>query len=137
MTSLPQALFGVLALLVAPWPAAPASAQPAPSFRVSCSGLRSAVLKLAPKDDELVTIQVEGRLTAVHSDGALVYLLLCAAPDPQVMCVTYAENGRKVGDSVVVSGSYGRVGPNHVKLDPCLHHLPGADDETEPAPPAP
>jgi hypothetical protein len=61
----------------------------------------------------------------VRSDGALVYLALCQAPDPQVLCVTYAENGARVGDRVVVSGGYERVGPNHVKLDPCLHHAPG------------
>lgn len=103
---------------------APAQAQPEPSFRSNCKGLREALRRLGPTGDELVTIQVEGALTMIRGDGALVYLALCSAPDPQVLCVTYAENGRKVGDVVVASGSYARVGPNHVKLDPCLHHLP-------------
>lgn len=103
---------------------APVQAQPEPSFRSSCKGLREALGKFGATGDELVTIQVEGALTMVRGDGALVYLALCSAPDPQVLCVTYAENGRKVGDVVVASGSYARVGPNHVKLDPCLYHPP-------------
>lgn len=114
----------LLAVAAAFW-STEARAQPEPSFRASCKGLRAALAKLGPTGDELVTIQVEGALTMVRGDGALVYLALCSAPDPQVLCVTYAENGRKLGDAVVVSGTYARVGPNHVKLDPCLHHLPG------------
>lgn len=102
-------------------------AQPASSFTASCAQLRQALTQLQGKEGELTTIAVEGALTMVRSDGALVYLALCSAPDPQVLCVTYAENGSKVGDRVVVAGSYERAGPNHVKLDPCLHHPPGED----------
>ncbi|WP_439496467.1 hypothetical protein [Bosea sp. (in: a-proteobacteria)] len=118
----PACLFA-LALL----PATPALAQPEPSLRAGCGELRQALRRLEGKEGELITIQVEGALTMVRSDGALVYLALCRAPDPQVLCVTYAENGAKIGDRVVASGSYERVGPNHVKLDPCLHHAPGAE----------
>ena len=100
-------------------------AQPEPSLRAACSELRQALRELEGKEGELTTIQVEGELTMVRSDGALVYLALCRAPDPQVLCVTYAANGSKLGDRVVASGSYERVGPNHVKLDPCLHHESG------------
>lgn len=111
----------VLAALIA---ADHGRAQPEPSLRAACSELRRALRGLEGKEGELTTIQVEGELTMVRSDGALVYLALCRAPDPQVLCVTYAENGSKLGDRVVASGSYERVGPNHVKLDPCLHHEP-------------
>jgi hypothetical protein len=90
--------------------------------------LRSGLRQLDGRAGELITIQVEGALTMVRSDGALVYLVLCQAPDPQVLCVTYAENGARVGDRVVVAGGYERVGPNHVKLDPCLHHAPGGNE---------
>jgi hypothetical protein len=105
---------------------APSGAQPAPSFRTTCSGLRAALKTLDMEGDPLVTIQVEGRLTHVQADDGLVYLVLCSAPDPQVLCVTYQTNGRKAGHKVVVTGAYSPRGPNHVQLDPCLHHLPDA-----------
>ncbi len=106
---------------------APAQAQPTPSFQATCGQLRAALAALGTGEEGLVTIEVSGRLTMVRSDGALVYLVICSAPDPQVLCVTYADNGRKVGDEVVMGGAYGRVGPDHVKLDPCLHYLPRVD----------
>ena len=100
--------------------AAPASAQPEPSFRVSCGEVRRAIAALPP-GDALVTIQVEGRLTHVQSDAAVTYMLMCAPPDPLVLCVTYASNGRQPGETVLFSGSYVNRGPDHVQLDPCLH----------------
>jgi len=108
-------------------PAGPqqAVAQPAPSFLAKCGELRKAVVGLKPKDgEELITIEVEGELTTVKSDGALVYLLMCRPPDPQVLCVTYETNGRKAGERVILTGTYSQRGPNHILLDPCLHHLP-------------
>jgi hypothetical protein len=99
-------------------------AQPEPSFRASCGELRSALKALAGREGELITIQVEGPLTMVRTGPGLTYLGLCQAPDPQVLCVTYGDNGRKAGKRVVVSGSWEQVGPDHVKLDPCLHHPP-------------
>jgi hypothetical protein len=101
-----------------------ARAQPEPSFRASCGELRAALKSLAGREGELVTIQVEGALTMVKAGAGLTYLGLCRAPDPQVLCVTYDDNGRKAGERVVVSGSWEQFGPDHVKLDPCLHHLP-------------
>lgn len=101
-----------------------ARAQPEPSFRASCSELRAALKALAGREGELVTIQVEGPLTMVKTGAGLTYLGLCQAPDPQVLCVTYDDNGRKAGERVVVSGSWEQFGPDHVKLDPCLHHPP-------------
>ena len=101
-----------------------ASAQPAPSFLAACGELRKAVSKLKRDDDELVTIEVQGELTNVKSDGALVYMVMCKPPDPVVLCVTYETNGRKAGDRVILTGNYTQHGPNHILLDPCLHHLP-------------
>lgn len=116
----------IVVLALALLPAAPVQtvAQPAPSFLAKCGELRKAVGNLRQKDDELVTIEVEGELTTVKSDGALVYLLMCQPPDPMVLCVTYETNGRKAGDRVILTGSYSQRGPNHILLDPCLHHLP-------------
>jgi hypothetical protein len=101
-----------------------AVAQPAPSFLAKCGELRKEIGKLKKSDEELITIEVEGELTTVKSDGGLVYLLMCRAPDPQVLCVTYETNGRKPGDRVILTGSYSQRGPNHILLDPCLHNPP-------------
>lgn len=100
-------------------------AQPDPSFRSSCGELRRALAGLDLTDGRLVTFQVVGRLVGVRFDGAVAYLGLCSAPEPQVLCVSYSLNDRKVGDEVVVTGGYEPGGPDHVRLDPCLHFLPG------------
>jgi hypothetical protein len=113
-----------LAGSVAVWKPVAAIAQPEASFRSTCHDLRAALQTLDTTGDPLITIQVEGQLTMVRTDGVLVYMGLCTPPDPQVLCVTYADNGRKVGDQVVVSGAYGQRGPDHILLDPCLHFLP-------------
>jgi hypothetical protein len=109
-----------LALAFAPAPL-PALAQPEPSFRVACSELRDAAQALEGREEELVTIQVVGPLREVRSDGALAYMLMCERPDPQVLCVTYETGGRKAGERAVLTGAYGRRGPDHILLDPCLH----------------
>ena len=72
-----------------------------------------------------MTLQVVGRLTSVRFDGAVALLTLCAAPDPQVLCVSYSTNERRPGEEVVVSGGYEPGGPDRVQLDPCLHFTPG------------
>ena len=69
-------------------------------------------------------MQVVGALTDVQSDGALAYMQMCSAPEPRVLCVTYSTNGRKAGDTVVLSGTYSQRGPDHILLDPCLHLQP-------------
>lgn len=113
----------VLALLLGQLPT-PGRAQPAPTFRATCPELRGALRDHKIDGYDLVTIEVIGRLTIAHSDGTLVYLGMCRPPDPQVLCVTYELDGRKVGDEVVLTGSYIPRGPNHIQLDPCLHHEP-------------
>ena len=102
----------------------PGNAQPAPTFRATCAELRGALRDHKIDGYELVTIEVIGTLTITHSDGALVYLGMCRPPDPQVLCVTYELEGRKVGDEVILTGAYIPRGPDHIQLDPCLHHEP-------------
>jgi hypothetical protein len=102
-------------------------AQPAPSFRAGCDNLRAALRELDPKADDYFTIEVVGTLREVNSDGVLVYMLMCSPPDPQVLCVTYSSNDRKKGDRVILAGTYSERGPDHVMLDPCLHHAPEDD----------
>jgi hypothetical protein len=98
-------------------------AQPEPSFRSTCANLRDSLNALNPTAEDYVTIEVVGRLDEIKSDGTLVYMLMCAAPDPRVLCVTYSVGDRKVGAQVILTGTYNDHGPDHVMLDPCLHHV--------------
>jgi len=77
-----------------------------------------------PELDYRIDLSVDGRLTAVQTDGVLWYLVLCSAPDIRIMCVTYESNGMAIGDRIVVKGGYQRRDDNHVLLDPCLANRP-------------
>ena len=77
-----------------------------------------------PELDYRIDLSVVGSLTAVQTDQVLWYLVLCSAPDIQIMCVTYQSNGMAVGDRVIVKGGYQRRDANHVMLDPCLANRP-------------
>ena len=122
MRSPRTAVVAILAGVAAGSAGAPLHAQPEPSFRATCAGLRAAIEKLSPASEDYVTIDVVGRLEEIHSDGTLVYMLMCTPPDPRVMCVTYSVGERKVGDHAILTGTYNDHGPDHVMLDPCLHH---------------
>ena len=74
----------------------------------------------APETNARISMTVRGALSAVGSDGALAYLVMCEEPGVQVMCVTYDTNGMKPGDTVLFGGGYSRVGEKQVMLDPCL-----------------
>jgi hypothetical protein len=99
-----------------------AEAQPEPSFQATCNSLRESLSRLNAKPDDYFTIEVAGTLTGVHSDGALVYMTMCSPPDPQVLCVTYSMGDRKKGEKAILAGTYSERGPDHIMLDPCLHH---------------
>jgi hypothetical protein len=101
---------------------AEATAQPAPSFRASCADLRAKLEALAWNGKDLVTIQVEGKLTLAKTTDALVHLGMCDLPAPRVLCITYELDRLKPGDTVILSGALTRPDANHVLLDPCLHH---------------
>ncbi|WP_053086157.1 hypothetical protein [Nitratireductor soli] len=122
-----RAIVLVSALLV---PSVPSAwAQPAPSFEASCSQLREKLDVLEVEEGEWAVIDVVGTLRAVEHDGTLGYMLVCAAPDPEVLCVTYQVNDYRVGDRVVLSGTLNRVDDDHVSLDPCLHYPPNSAGE--------
>ena len=74
----------------------------------------------APTVDARITMAIRGKLSAVETDGALAYLIMCAEGGVQVMCVTYQTNGMTPGDTVLFGGGYARVGEKQVMLDPCL-----------------
>jgi hypothetical protein len=103
-------------------------AQPEPSFRASCDNLRASLKTLNPAPEDYFTLEVVGRLEEIQSDGVLIYMLMCTPPNPRVLCVTYAVGERKVGEQAILTGTYNDHGPDHVMLDPCLHHSEhGAD----------
>lgn len=74
----------------------------------------------APQVDGRISFAISGKLTAVHWDGALGYLIMCDEADVQVMCVTYSVEGREPGQTVVFAGGYSRAGEKKIMLDPCL-----------------
>lgn len=86
----------------------------------TCERLRAESEPLPDVPDQYSVVEVTGMVAAVDSDDALSYLVLCAPPQPQVLCVTYSTNGLQVGDVAVVRGGYSRRSPDHVLLDPCL-----------------
>jgi hypothetical protein len=107
-----------------------ASAQPAPSFQARCGELRAAMAALNGREkSELITIEVAGTLEYLQEGSGLVHLGLCGPPHPRVLCVTYASNGRRLKDRVVVVGSVVPRGPDFIQLDPCLHRLPEREDK--------
>lgn len=104
------------------------SAQPAPSFRTGCASVGAELDKLGPAGDELVTIDVVGRLTLVEFDGAIAYMGVCGSPAPKVMCIGYSIEGWKVGDPVILTGGVNRGNSDTIVLDPCLPSQPKQDD---------
>lgn len=114
----------LVVLTLLPFHSGRALAQPAPIFHVACEDLRKAIAGHGIDGSELTTIRVEGEITAIEDSGSVVYVLVCELPDPRVLCVTYATNGNKIGDRVVVGGAFGPKDPDHIMLDPCLHGPP-------------
>jgi hypothetical protein len=73
-----------------------------------------------PEPETRIDLSVVGTLTLVRTDGALWYLAVCSAPGIRVMCVTYDDNGMKLGERVTLRGGFSRQDERHVVLDPCL-----------------
>ena len=70
-----------------------------------------------------------GALSLVHFDGVLAYLGICDEPDTKVLCVTYSTNDLKIGNTVIVTGSYRKMAPNFVILDTVPYQPTGAIDQ--------
>ena len=102
-------------------------AQPAPSIYTTCDGLVADLAGFDPPEGDLVVIEVTGRLEVAEVGDGLAYMGVCGNDAPKVMCVTYKLNGFAVGDQVTVTGSYRRLAPDFIVLDPCLNSPPGRE----------
>ncbi|MFK0273427.1 hypothetical protein ACIQUG_07120 [Ensifer sp. NPDC090286] len=96
-----------------------AGAEETPAEVVGCDGLAETLggLKLP---DERVDLWASGPLTLVETDKVLWYLAICAEPGIRVLCVTYSDNGMKVGEQATLRGAMRMEDDRHVVLDPCL-----------------
>lgn len=90
-----------------------------PASRASCETLAASLAGFRPPEGR-VDLWVSGPITLVRTDGVLWYLAICSAPGIRVMCVTYSDNGMKLGEQVTLRGAYSRQDALHVLLDPCL-----------------
>ncbi|MDB5509480.1 MAG: hypothetical protein JWL93_1949 [Hyphomicrobiales bacterium] len=96
-----------------------AEAEAPPASLASCDSLPAALEGLV-EPERRIDLWIEGVLTLVQTDGALWYLAVCSQPAVRVLCVTYSDNGMKLGDRVALRGAYHRQDRVHVLLDPCL-----------------
>ena len=90
-----------------------------PAETATCENLETALAGFPPPNTR-VDLWIAGELTLIHTDGALWYLVVCSSPGMRVMCVTYADNGMKLGERVTLRGAYRPQDELHVLLDPCL-----------------
>ena len=100
-------------------PAFSESGQPA-KRPAACEKLRR--MSAGLKSPDPIDLAIAGQLTAIRSDGTFWYLEMCR--DLYVMCLAYQSNDMKVGDRVLLRGTYSRLDENHVVLAPCLADRP-------------
>lgn len=96
-----------------------AEAEQEPASRATCESLEGSLAGLR-QPLRRIDLWVTGPLTLVQTDGALWYLAVCSSPGIRVLCVTYSDNGMKLGERVTLRGGYNRQDERHVALDPCL-----------------
>jgi len=96
-----------------------AGAEEKPAALATCEDLRASLAGFRPLNTR-VDLWVTGALTLVRTDGVLWYLAVCSSPGIRVMCVTYSDNGMKLGERVTLRGAYERQDERHILLDPCL-----------------
>jgi hypothetical protein len=124
-----SSLLVIMAMAAAPFSViAQESAEPSPfadadmqpNIRARCDEIRR-LTEGRETGEVRVDFSVTGSLALVHFDGALTYLGLCGTPpEPKVLCITYKDNGMKIGDVVTITGGYSRPDEDHIVLDPCL-----------------
>ena len=96
-----------------------ADAEREPALLATCETLQGSLAGFK-QPRHRVDLWVTGPLTLIHTDGVLWYLAVCSPPGIRVMCVTYNDNGMRLGERVTLRGAYDRQDERHVALDPCL-----------------
>jgi hypothetical protein len=103
-----------------------APAEVIPERPARCDEIKDVIRDVpSPSGLDRIDFSAVGALSLAHFDGVLAYMGICDEPDAKVLCVTYSTNDRKVGDTVIVTGSYRKMATNFVILDPCLTSRPG------------
>jgi hypothetical protein len=90
-----------------------------PAEAATCENVQAALGDL-PAPSTRIDLWITGELSFIHTDGALWYLVVCTSPGVRVMCVTYSDNGMKLGERVTLRGAYRPQDERHILLDPCL-----------------
>ncbi|WP_414471022.1 hypothetical protein [Microvirga sp. M2] len=102
-----------------------APAEMIPESPARCPEIKDVIRDVpTPSGLDRIDFSAAGALSLVHFDGVLAYMGICAEPDAKVLCVTYSTNDLKVGETVIVTGSYRKMAENFVVLDPCLTRRP-------------
>ena len=96
-----------------------AEAEREPAAVAKCEDLQASLAGFQ-EPRRRIDLWVAGPLTLIHTDGVLWYLVACSSPGTRVMCVTYSDNGMKLGEPVTLRGAYRAIDELHVVLDPCL-----------------
>ncbi|MEZ0170711.1 hypothetical protein [Microvirga sp. TS319] len=102
-----------------------APAETIPGSPARCSEIKDVIRDVpTPPGLDRIDFSAVGALSLVHFDGVLAYMGICTEPDAKVLCVTYSTNDLKVGEIVILTGSYRKMAANFVVLDPCLARRP-------------
>jgi hypothetical protein len=102
-----------------------APAEVIPERPARCDEVKDVIRDVpSPSGLDRIDFSALGVLSLVHSDGVLAYMGICDEPDAKVLCVTYSTNDLKISNTVIVTGSYRKMAPNFVILDPCLTSRP-------------
>jgi hypothetical protein len=102
-----------------------APAEMIPERPARCHEIEDAIRNVPPPSGlDRIDFSAVGALSLVHFDGVLAYMGVCNEPDAKVLCVTYSTNDLRIGDTVIVTGSYNKMAANYVILDPCLTSRP-------------
>jgi hypothetical protein len=102
-----------------------APAEMIPERPARCDEVKDVIRDVpTPSGLDRIDFSAAGALSLVHFDGVLAYMGICDEPDAKVLCVTYSTNDLKIGDPVIVTGSYRKMAANFVILDPCLTSRP-------------
>ena len=105
-----------------PYPGRPGLAFPegTPVETARCNDLQKTIENFQLPSGQRIDLWASGPLTIVDTDEVLWYVGICPDTGIRVLCVTYSDNGMRVGDVVTVRGAMRIQDDKHILLDPCL-----------------